>query len=54
MVHTAAGRPEGNPAIHTAAGKRGACEAIKRILVQKRSDPFSNQKNTVTELMNID
>ena len=40
--------------VHTAVGKRGACVVIRRLLVQKRSDPFSNQKNTVTELMNID
>ena len=54
VVHTAAGRPKGNPVIHTASDKRGAYVVIKRLLVQKRSDPFSNQKNTVTELMNID
>ena len=54
VVHTAAGRPKGNPVIHTAADKRGACVVIKRLLVQKRPGPISNQKNTVTELMNID
>ena len=47
-------RPEGNPVIHTAADKRGACDAIKQIKKQKRPDPISNQKNTVTKLMNID
>ena len=64
VVHTAAGRPEGNPVIaktegepcdrNTASDKRGACVVIKRILVQKKPDSISDQKNTVTELMNID
>ena len=52
MVHTAVGRPEGNPVVTHC--KRCACIVIKRLLVQKRPGPFSNQKNTVTELMNID
>lgn len=47
-------RPEGYPVIHTAADKRGACDTIKQILVQKRFDPISDQKNTMTGRMNID
>ena len=47
-------RPQGNPVVHTAADTSGAWVVIKRLLVKKKSDTFSNQKNTVTELMNID